>query len=136
MVNMDTREAARRWRSVWQDAWPARDAAAVAALYTDDAVHRSTPFRSPHSGIGAIREYFVSSFADEVAPAEVRFAEPLIDGDRAVMEWRALVTEAAGPATIAGIAVAEFGPDGLITVSRDYWHTVPGSLGLSEDLLG
>jgi len=125
---MDTHEAARRWRRAWQDAWPARDTAAIVALYAGDAVHRSTPFRPPHEGFEAIRAYVADSFAGETAPAEVLFAEPLVDGDRAVMEWRALVTEAGGPATIAGIAVAEFGPDGLIARSRDYWHAEPGHI--------
>ena len=123
---MDVREAARRWRDAWQKAWPAQDAAAVVALYADDAVHRSTPFRPPHAGIVSVREYFVSAFADEVGPARVFFAEPMVVGERAVMEWWALVTEAGGPATVAGIAVADFGPDGLIVRSRDYWSAEPG----------
>lgn len=123
---MDIHEAARRWQRAWQAAWPARDTAAIVALYAADAVHRSTPFRPPHEGIEQIRTYVEDSFAEETAPAKVFFAAPMVDGDRAVMEWQALVTEADGPATIAGIAVAEFAPDGLITRSRDYWHTQPG----------
>src|SRR5213078_1375385 len=104
---MDTHEAARRWQRVWNDAWPGRDTAAIVALYAENAVHRSTPFRPPHEGLRQIRAYVAEAFAQETAPAEVFFAEPLVGGDRAVMEWRALVIEADGPTTIAGIAVAE-----------------------------
>jgi len=123
---MDAQPAARRWQSVWQRAWPDRDPDAVLALYADDAVHRSTPFRPAHEGIEAVRGYFVEAFMDETAPAEVFFADPLVVGRRAVMEWWALVTEAEGPVTIAGIAVADFGPDGRIIRSRDYWHSAAG----------
>jgi uncharacterized protein (TIGR02246 family) len=125
---MDPAEAAARWRATWIAAWPAGDAEAVVALYAEDAVHRSTPFRPPHVGRAGLREYFVGSFAAETAPATVVFDEPLVSGHRAVMEWWAQVTEAGGPATIAGIAVADFGPDGLIVGSRDYWHAEAGHL--------
>ena len=123
---MDVHEAAARWRSTWLAAWPARDGAAIVELYAPDAVHRSTPFREPHRGAGELREYFVSAFAAETAPAEVFFDEPVVAGDRAIMEWWALVEENDGPSSVAGIAVAEFGPDGLIHRSRDYWFTQPG----------
>ncbi len=119
-------EAARRWQQTWLAAWPARDLEAIVALYAADAVHRSTPFRPPHIGRAEITEYFRTAFADEVASARVYFAAPMVENSRAIMEWWALVTEADGPATIAGIAVADFGPDGLIVRSRDYWFSEPG----------
>jgi hypothetical protein len=98
----------------------------VIALYAEDAVHRSAPFRREHRGIGEVAAYFRESVADETAPAKVWFADPIVAGDLAVMEWWAQVTEAEGPTTIAGIAVAEFGPDGRVVASRDYWHAEAG----------
>ena len=77
-----TTEAARRWADVWSRAWPAADLDAVVALYARDAVFFSHPFRPRQD----VREYVAWAFADQ-ASAECRFGEPLVDGDRAAVEW-------------------------------------------------
>jgi ketosteroid isomerase-like protein len=50
---MDSQAAARRWAATWTVAWRAHDVEAVVALYAEDCVHRSTPFREPQ----AVRDY-------------------------------------------------------------------------------
>jgi len=45
---MDAETAARRWADTWSRAWPQRDAEAIAALYADTAVYRSTAFGEPY----------------------------------------------------------------------------------------
>ena len=42
---MDTREAAQRWADVWERGWREHDAAAISALYADDAYWQQHPFR-------------------------------------------------------------------------------------------
>ncbi|MFC7109819.1 hypothetical protein ACFQQB_61175 [Nonomuraea rubra] len=45
MTSLDTRQAAQRFADTWQHGWTHHDVAAITALYHDDAVHTSMPFR-------------------------------------------------------------------------------------------
>ena len=124
---MDPAEAARRWAATWTAAWRAHDVEAIVALYADDCVHRSTPFRPPHRGRQGVRDYVTGAFADERHLDDVGFSAPLVHGDRAWVEYWALLVDAGGaPATLAGCAVARFDADGLVTDVRDYWHLAAG----------
>jgi ketosteroid isomerase-like protein len=44
---MDAGEAASSWAAIWTAAWRAHDFEPIVALYADDRMHRSTPFRRP-----------------------------------------------------------------------------------------
>jgi predicted SnoaL-like aldol condensation-catalyzing enzyme len=124
---MDAREAAERFARTWQDGWARHDTAAIAALYAEECVHRSMPFRPPHVGRDAVVDYIRGSFAEEPA-LDVRFSDPIVDGDRAVMEFRVTMIEAEAdrPVTLAGCAFLRFADDGLVVEARDYWHTADG----------
>ncbi|MFG1997959.1 nuclear transport factor 2 family protein [Spirillospora sp. NPDC048911] len=119
---MDLREVAERFARVWEMAWGRADVDAIAQLYAEDCVHRSMPFRPLHVGRAELIAYLRESFAEEPA-LEVRFGTPIVDGDRAVVEFWVL---AEGPVTLAGCAFVRFGPDGLVAEVRDYWHAVEG----------
>jgi uncharacterized protein (TIGR02246 family) len=120
---MDTQAAARRWAATWTAAWQAHDVEAVVALYAEDCVHRSTPFRPPHRGRQAVRDYVTQAFADEQRIDEVRFGTPLVQGDRACVEyWASFLDQHSTAVTLAGCAMARFDADGLIIEARDYWH--------------
>jgi uncharacterized protein (TIGR02246 family) len=124
---MDSQTAARRWAATWTAAWQAHDVEAVVALYAEDCVHRSTPFRPPHRGRQAVRDYVTQAFADEQRIGDVRFGTPVVQGDRACVEYWARFLDQQGAAmTLAGCAMARFDPDGLITEARDYWHLQEG----------
>ena len=118
---MEVEAAARAWAAGWERAWRARDADAVAALYADDAVFRSHPFRTPHVGRAGAHEYAAWAFADEEAVQDVRFGEPIATGGRAAVEYWAVVVEKGAPVTIAGIAVLRFDDAGLVAEQHDYW---------------
>jgi ketosteroid isomerase-like protein len=118
---MDVEAAARAWAAGWERAWRERDADAVAALYADDAVFRSHPFREPHLGRAGAREYAAWAFAEEDAVDDVRFGDPIAHGDRVAVEYWAVVVENGEPATIAGIAVLHFDENGLVQEQHDYW---------------
>jgi uncharacterized protein (TIGR02246 family) len=123
---METAAAAARWAATWTAAWLAHDVDAVVALYAEDCVHRSTPFRPPHSGREGVRAYVAQAFADEQAVASVRFGTPVVEGDRAWVEYWATFTDEHGqPTTLAGCAQAIFDADGQVTEARDYWHLAP-----------
>ena len=115
---MDTAAAARRFVDGWTDAWFGRDPDAVAALYADDAVFVSQPFREPQ----APRDYAAWAFADDEPLVEVHWGEPILAVDRAIIEYWAFM----GDATLAGVALIRFGSDGLVVDQRDYWAVENG----------
>lgn len=119
---MNADEAVRAWVDVWQRAWPAGDADAIATMYTDDSVYSSHPFRPPETA----RSYLERAVGEE-ALSEAHFGEPVVAGDRAAVEyWAVLRSPSGGEITIAGVSVLHFDADGRVTVHRDYWDQVDG----------
>ena len=124
---MDPEQAARRWAETWTAAWLAHDVEAVVGLYAEDCAHRSAPFRPAHRGREAVRQYVAEAFAEERDVGEVRFGTPVVEGDRAFVEYWATSLDRRGePTTLAGCAIARFDADGLVTEARDYWHVEAG----------
>jgi hypothetical protein len=114
--------AVRAWADVYERGWRAGDGDAAAALYAHDCVFRSHPFR----GVEDARAYMRRVIPEADAP-EVWFGEPVESGDRAAIEYWALLVEPGGAeSTIAGCHVVRFGADGLVAEARDYWHLEPG----------
>jgi ketosteroid isomerase-like protein len=113
---MDTREAARRWAEVWERGWREHDAAAIGALYAEDAVWQQHPFRDPEPG------FLARVFAEEES-AQCRFAAPLVDGDQAAVPWTAQtrLTDG-GTEDLAGVSLLRFRADGLVVEERDFWN--------------
>ena len=124
---MNAEEAARRWAATWTAAWRAHEVEPIVALYAEDCVHRSTPFRPPHRGRQGVREYVTAAFAEEQRIDDVRLGTPVIQGDRAWVEYWARSWDQHGAAmTLAGCAMARFDAEGLATEVRDYWHVQEG----------
>jgi ketosteroid isomerase-like protein len=118
----DTRTAARRWADTWARAWPAKDVEAIAALYAPGADFRSHPFREPEDA----RAYVRRVFAQEEGETECRFREPLVDADRAAVEYRAVLVYEGKEMTLAGTTLLRFRSDGLVVEHRDYWALEQG----------
>jgi ketosteroid isomerase-like protein len=111
-----------RWAEGYRVAWEAGDPDAAAALLAPDCVLRSAPFRAPEPPVELTRRVYPAARAEDV-----RFGEPIEDGDRAAVEWWATLVLTSGEQhTIAGCSVLRFGADGLVVESRDYWHMGPG----------
>ena len=119
---MDTAAAARAWVEGWTAGWENADADRIGALYAEGAVFRSHPFREPER---SARDYALRAFADEEL-VECRFSEPIVDGDRAAVEYWAVLSADGDEETLAGIAVVRFGEDGRVVEQRDYWSMEPG----------
>lgn len=122
---MDAKSAAQAWIDGWSRAWPAKDSDAVAALYADDAVYRSHPFRDAHLGTSGVREYAQAAFAEEEA-VEFWFAEPVATGNRAAVEYWAILVSGEKEHTLAGTTVLRFADDGRCEEHRDYWSLEEG----------
>ena len=125
---MDAEAAARAWVDAWSRAWPAADPEPLRAVYADDAVFRSSPFREPRLGREGALDYARSAFADQDDFTGCSFGEPVVAGDRAAVEYWAVLVESGREVTIAGVSLLRFGPDGLVRSQQDYWALEPGAL--------
>jgi hypothetical protein len=114
--------AARRWAEAFRAAWLAGDGEAAAALYAEDCVFRSHPFRE----LEHARAYMRRVVPEAGAP-EVWFGEPVEENGTAVVEyWALLVAPDGTKSTLAGFHRMRFGADGLIVDARDCWLQEPG----------
>jgi SnoaL-like domain len=112
----------KRWAERYQVAWENDDPDAAAALYARDCVFRSAPFREPEPPIEYTRRVYPEARAEGV-----RFGEPVEEGDRAAVEWWAVLIMPGGEEqTIAGCSMLRFDDEGLVVEARDYWHVEPG----------
>lgn len=122
---MDTRAAATRWATTWQRAWEALDPEPIVALYGEAARLTSQPFRDVEAGREGVRGYVSGAFADETA-VRAWFGEPVVDGDRAAIEWWAALLEDGEEVTLAGTSTLRFDGDGRVMEQRDTWNLAPG----------
>jgi SnoaL-like domain len=100
----------------------------VSALYAPDAIFYSHPFRERQ----APREYVAWAF-EEQAEAECRFGEPVVDGDRAAVDWWAVVTSTDGSVeSLAGTSLLRFDPDGRVVEQRGAWASEAGRRELPD----
>ena len=112
----------KRWADGYKLAWENGDPDAAAALYRADCVFRSAPFREPEPPLNYTRR----EFPDEKAE-NVHFGEPVEEGDRAAVEWWAVLVSPDGEAqTISGCSMLRFDDEGLVAEARDYWQMEPG----------
>ena len=119
---MDTATAVRRWVDGWLRAWPVEDVEGVASLYEEDAPYRSHPFRDPETA----RTYAERAFGEEEL-VEARFGEPVVDGERAAVEyWAVLRSREGTELTLAGMVHLRFGADGRVAEHREYWDLEEG----------
>jgi SnoaL-like domain len=125
---VNTQAAATNWAEVWTRAWPAADVEALDALYAEGAVFYSHPFRDRQ----APREYVEWAFGEQ-AEAECRFGEPLVDGDRAAVDWWGVITSHDGLVeSLAGTSLLRFDSAGLVVEQRDAWALEPGRRDLPD----
>jgi hypothetical protein len=114
---MDTREAAERWRRTWARGWHGHEAKPILELYAKGAYFRSHPFRDPQTP----RDY-IEPTLDAEAWSDCEFMEPIVDRDRATVEWRAEVRlKDGGTEKLAGVSLLRFDTDGLVVEQRDFW---------------
>jgi hypothetical protein len=122
---MNADAAAGRWIDAWSRAWRALDAELLQPIYTPETVHRSHPFREPGNPI----DYARWALAEEEAEPEVWMGEPVVAGDRAAIEWWAVVTENGKEVSLAGTSIVRFGGDGRAVEQTDYWGQTEGRSG-------
>jgi uncharacterized protein (TIGR02246 family) len=114
------------WLEAYRRAWEDADPDAAAALFTEDAVYRSSPFREPHLGRDGVREYWAKATGTQ-SGTRVRMGRPVVDGDRVAVEWWATYADAdEGEGTLPGILMLRFAPDGRCAELRETWNWEEG----------
>jgi uncharacterized protein (TIGR02246 family) len=121
---VDAATAARAWAEGWSRAWRAKDPAAVAALYAEDVFFSGHPFREPLRGRAAVQAWATAVFASEEGTAEPWFGEAVVAGDRAAVEYWAVIRHGGRASTLAGVTLLRFGEDGLAVEHREFWLEV------------
>lgn len=116
-------EAFAGWLTAFGDAWEARDAQAMTALFAPGATMQPTPFAPLVRGRPEITEYWQSELA---AAGEARFgAQVLGAGDTyGVAHWRVSFGALEGGRTRVrdGILLAALDARGRCTSLRAWWH--------------
>jgi hypothetical protein len=119
---MDTVTAARRWADTLRRCWPSSDPEPFLDLYADGSVYRTVPGETEEDG----REHMRRSLALGEPNPDVWVGEPVVAGDRAVVEWWAVITIEGADRSFAGSAWVRFDEAGLIVEEHDYWRQVEG----------
>ena len=119
---MEAQAAARAWIDAWTRAWRGLDAELLRPVYTDETVHRSHPFREPGNPI----DYARWALAEEEGEPEVWMGDPLIEGERAAIEWWAVVIENGKEVSLAGTSILRFDTEGRVVAQSDYWGATEG----------
>jgi len=118
---VDADVAARAWIDAWTRGWRDHDPEPIVAVYTEDAVFRSHPFREAQTPRG----YALQAFGEEES-AEFRFGEPVAAGDRAAVEYWAVIRSGGKDWTLAGTTILRFAEDGRASYHLDYWTMEEG----------
>ena len=119
---MDAEAAARAWTDAWARSWRALDAELLEPIYTPETVHRSHPFREPGNPI----DYARWALSEEDGEPEVWMGDPIVSGDRAAIEWWAVVIENGELTSLAGSSHLRFDAEGRVVEQHDYWGSAPG----------
>ena len=109
------------WLERYRLAWEEADPDAAAALFTEDAVYRSNPFREPHLGRDGVRAYWEQATATQ-SNARVRIGRPITQGRKTAVEWWATMLDDGAEITLPGILFLRFSPDGLCEELRETWN--------------
>jgi SnoaL-like domain len=115
---MDPRSAARRWSGTWERVWREPGPVDLTVIYAEDAVLQShAPHRPPN--------YIEPALAAQPS-TKCEFDEPLVDGNRAAVTWRAEPRlKAGGRMLIEGVSMLRFNSEGLVVEQRDFWGSTP-----------
>ena len=101
-----------------RQAWEAGDPDAAAALYHEDCVFRSAPFREPQPPIEYTRSVY-----PEARAVDVHFGVPVEAGDRAAVEWWATLILTSGEEhALAGCSVSA-----STTTAWSSWRATTGT---------
>jgi hypothetical protein len=109
------------WLERYRVAWEERDAAAAAALFTEDATYRANIFEEPWVGAAGVFEYW-TTVTETQEDVRVRMGRPFGDGARVAAEFWTTMRNGGADITLPGCLLLEFADDGRCRALREYWH--------------
>jgi hypothetical protein len=115
------------WLEGYRAAWEGLDAAAAAALFSEDSSYREQPYAEPFRGPAGVHEYWsgVTATQEDVV---FRYGTPVVEGRRAAVEWWVTMRNGGADVTLAGEFLLVFDDQGLCRELREYWHFSEGRL--------
>jgi hypothetical protein len=119
-------EVVTSWLEGFGRVWREGDAVAAAALHTSDASYRNSPFLvEPYVGTRAIEQFWRQALVG-VSDVDFRFGTPVIEGDRAGVEWWTILRSDGEEATLAGNFLLTFEGE-LVSDLRESFVKVHGA---------
>jgi hypothetical protein len=115
------------WLAAYRTAWIERDPDAAAALFTEDAIYQEQPYEVGFAGPQGVRDYW-ARVTETQQGVEVAYGAPLVQGNRAAVEWWVTLENGGAPITLAGEFMLTFDDSGLCRNLREYWHYAEGTL--------
>lgn len=120
------------WIEGYRVAWENRDAAAAAALFSEDSTYRSNIFEDPHQGPAGVHDYWSAVTASQ-SEVRVEMGRPFADGNRVAVEFWTNMKVDGEPYTLPGCLLLDFDDDGKCRRLREYWHFQPGDYRPPEE---
>jgi hypothetical protein len=127
--------SAGEWMDGYLAAWEAKDADAVMALFSEDAVYQSVPGVDSETFVGreAIGDYWTSVTADQ-SEITTRRGTPVVTGNQATVEiWVTFANPNFNPdgdhiITLLEANVLTFDADGLVSKNVEYYNIQTGKV--------
>lgn len=118
------------WVEQLRLAWENGDPVRAASLFANEAVYQNHPFRPPLRGRPEIELYWRTATGNQTDVA-VTMGEPLLDGNRAVVEWWTTTNEAGVESTDCGALMLTFDGESCQSL-REYWNLAEGRIAAPE----
>lgn len=127
-----TEDVIRDWVEGYRLAWETVDSEAAANLFTDGATYRDNIYGEPNRGRDGVAAYWTGVTATQT-DVSVRMGNPVIDGDRVVVEFWTNMAADGEPVTLAGALLLDFDEaSGLCHALREYYAFTPGTVDPPE----
>lgn len=112
-----------RWLEAYGLAWERKSPDAAAALFTESASYRQTPYEEPFLGRAAIRDYWTNVTADQTG-IEFSFELIAVSGMTGIAQWstRFRTISEDRPVELNGVFVLAFADPHLVSSLREWWH--------------
>lgn len=122
------------WLDSLRGAWLSDDPESISELFSGDAIYHQGPFGVPHRGRREIADHWTRTLAQQ-QKQRIWFGSPVVDGDRAAVEWWCTVLDAKTekPRTAAGCVLLKFDESGHCNSLHEYWHSEPEAIDPAFD---
>jgi hypothetical protein len=121
---MPTTARVMAWAEAYRQAWEDADTPAAVALFAEDSSYRSNIFEEPYLGRRGVEEYWSTVTATQ-SDVRVWMGQPVIEGDRVIVEFWTRMLGGGEPLTLVGNLLMRFDDDSLCSDLREYWQLVP-----------